>query len=548
MYANRAALRQMGAESLQELQGRPLRSVMDEYVIHDEHGRLLSADDLPSVRLLEGRAAEPLLMHSVNQATGAARWERLKVTGLRDAGGRLVAAVTVIEDITAVKTAEVHTRLLSESGRVLASSLDYQQTLRNVANLAVPSLADWCVVDLVDARGTRTQAVIADRDPGRSERVAALREFELPQLDPGSTLGRVLRTGTPELFFDVSDEHLVAAAHTEEHLRLMRALRIRSAIVVPMRVAAQTIGLMAFYTSESRRRLTQDDLELAVQLARRAAVAAENARLHTALAGVAQTLQDSLAPNELPSVPGWEIASLYRPAGAEPRIEVGGDFYEVFKADGTSIALIGDVTGRGVAAATLTSLVRHGARFASRLEPQPAAILRRLDEDLRQRPEGDLCTALCARIEPGRLVLCSAGHPAAMILGRDATVTEAPAPGPLLGAFTDAEYRQEAVAVGPHQLVLLYTDGVTETRGRHERFGVDRLRRLLGRCADCSPAELLARLDQALVRFGAGGATDDVAALALRPHIQPSPTDAGDRASRRAVAHRTPPAAQRPSR
>ena len=517
VYANRAALRQMGAETLEELRGWPLRSVMDEYVIHDEHGRLLTASDLPSVRLLEGKPADPLLMHSVNQATGAARWERLEATGLRDADGRLVAAVTVIEDITAVKNAEVHTRLLSESGRVLASSLDYQQTLRNVANLAVPALADWCVVDLVDGRGTRTQAVIADRDPDRSELVARLREFEPRQLDPHSTLGRVLRTGTPERFFDVRDEHLVAFARTEEHLRLMRALRIRSAVVVPMSVAARTIGLMAFYTSESRRRLTHDDLELAVQLARRAAVAAENARLHTALARVAQTLQESLVPDELPLVAGWEIASLYRPAGAELRIEVGGDFYELLEADGASIALIGDVTGRGVAAATLTSLLRHGARFASRLEPQPAAILRRLDEELRRRPEGDLCTALCARLEPDRLVLCSAGHPAAMILGPDATVTEAPSPGPLLGAFSDAEYRQETVAVAPHQLVLLYTDGVTETAGRHERFGADRLRRLLGDCADHSPVELLARLDEALNRFRPGGATDDVAALALRP-------------------------------
>ncbi len=114
---------------------------------------------------------------------------------------------------------------------------------------------------------------------------------------------------------------------------------------------------------------------------------------------MAHTLQQSLLPNELPDVPGWEIAALYRPAGAEQRIEVGGDFYEVFDAGTSSFALIGDVTGHGVTAATLTSLMRYGARFASRLEPQPAAILRRLDEELRQRTDAELCTALCVRIE-----------------------------------------------------------------------------------------------------------------------------------------------------
>jgi len=517
VYANRAALRQMGFASLAEAQRRPLRCIMEDYVVHDEHGRVVTTSDLPSVRLLEGHAPDALLMHTVNQVTGEARWERLEATGLRDADGRLIAAVTVIEDVTAVKTAEVQTRVLSESGRSLASSLDYQQTLHNVAHLAVPALADWCVVDLVDENATRTQVVVAGADAKRRELAGRLRELAGRQLDPDSSLGRVFRTGTPELFFELTDEQLTQSAHGEEHLALIRELAIRSAVVVPMRVPARTIGLMAFYTAQSRRRLTHDDLDLAEQLARRAAVAVENSRLYTALAGVAQTLQDSLLPNELPVVPGWEIASLYQPAGAEQRIEVGGDFYEVFDAGNATIALIGDVTGHGIAAATLTSLMRYGARFASKLEPQPAAILRRLDEELRQHPQGDLCTALCARIEPRRLVLCSAGHPVALIVSPDGTVTEAPSPGPLLGAFSDADWQPETVTVEPEQLVLLYTDGVTETNGARERFGTDRLRRLVCDHAGCAPAELLAELDHELARFRAGRVRDDVAALALRP-------------------------------
>ena len=180
---------------------------------------------------------------------------------------------------------------------------------------------------------------------------------------------------------------MIRVAHNEEHRELLRALEIRSAMAVAMRVRARTVGVMTFCTCGSQRKLTPDDLKLAEQLAARAAIAVENSRLHTTLAAVAETLQQSLLPNDLPEVPGWEIAALYRPAGASQRIEVGGDFYEVFNADSASFALIGDITGHGVTAATLTGLMRSGARFVSRLEPQPAAILHRLDEELRQRPE-----------------------------------------------------------------------------------------------------------------------------------------------------------------
>jgi serine phosphatase RsbU (regulator of sigma subunit) len=335
-------------------------------------------------------------------------------------------------------------------------------------------------------------------------------------VDPDSAAGRVFRTGQPELFFEVPDEQQVRAAHDEEHLQLMRGLGIRSAVVVPMRVRARTIGVMTFITAESLRKLTHEDVELAEQLGRRAAVAVENARLYTELRRVAQTLQESLLPRDLPEVPGWEIASLYRPAGAELPVEIGGDFFEVFSA-GAPFALIGDVTGHGVEAATLTSMMRYGARFASRLEPQPAAILRRLDEELRGRAGNTLCTALCARMQRASLVLCSAGHPPAMIADADGSVTEAPEPGPLLGAFEDADWHQTEIPMNASRLVLLYTDGVIETAGPADRFGTQRLRRLLAQNAAASPEKLLALLDAALNQFRGGAPNDDIAALALRP-------------------------------
>lgn len=490
---------------------------MADYIVTDEHGGPLVMSDVPSVRLLRGDSAEPLLMRTVDRRTGEVRWDLLKTAGLTDREGNLTAAVTVIEDLTAVKAAEVHMRILSEAGRVLASSGDLEQMLQEIAEIAVPELADLCVVDLIDESLARDHVALAHTDLARLELTGKLSQFRAPELDPDSTAGRVFLTGQPELFEEITDELLRRAARDPSNLEALRALGIRSGLVVPLRVRARTIGVMTLCTAGSQRRLTPDDLAVAQQLADRVAIAVDSARMQTTISRVAETLQQSLIPSEPPAVPGWELAALYRPAGAPQRIEVGGDFYEVFDAGPASIALIGDVTGHSVTAATVTALMRHGARFAGRLEPQPAAILHRLDEELRRLSGTTLCTALCARLAPGELVLSSAGHPPALRVDTAGVVTEVSGRGPLLGAFEDATWLEETVAVGAGELVLLYTDGVTETPGRHDRFGLGRLRRLMSEHAGASPGVLLEALGKTLDQFRVGDRGDDVAALALRP-------------------------------
>ncbi len=451
VYANRAARQALGVEQLEDLPRTDLGRIMASRLLHDEQGRPITLEDFPSAKLLRGEPAEPLLVRSVEGATGEARWELLKASPMRDGDGRMIGVVTMTEDVTAVKTAEVYTRVLAESGRILASSLDYQETLVNVANIAVPALADWCMVELVNRAGWREQVVIAHRDAAQRELAVRMRELEPPEPRPEQAVSRVVARGESMLFFDVGDDHLRRVAQSAEQLEILRALQIRSAIVVPMRVPRRTIGAMSFFTSQSRRRLTDADVGLAEQLGRRAAVAVENARLHTQLAEIAETLQHSLLPSPLPDIPGWEIAALYQPAKAEQPIEVGGDFYEVFEANGTPLAVIGDVTGHGVGAASVTSLMRHGARFASRLEPDPVAIVRRLDEELRRRANPAMCSSLVIALHEGSLLMCSAGHPPALIADVHGEVSEAPAPGPLLGAFADSTLASGAPPGGPRR-------------------------------------------------------------------------------------------------
>lgn len=520
VYANRTALHNLGFASVQELRAHPDGSLLDRFVVYDEAGKEMDRSMFPTPRAAAGETPpSPTLMHVVDRRTGESRWEQVRVTPLRDRDGRVAATVTVAENVTAVKNAEVHTRVLSETGRMLSSSLDYQQTLRNVAWAAVPALADWCLVELADEPADRRdQVVVAHRNPQLRDLAGQLAGLEPDEPGEHSASSRVIDTGESALLVEVDESDLARIARGPGQLGVLRELGIRSAIVVPMRIRDRAIGAVSFYTSDSLRRLTQADLALAEQLGRRAAVAVENSRLHTVLAEVADTLAQSLMPSPLPELPGWEIAALYQPAMVEERIEVGGDFYEVFDARPTPLALIGDVTGHGVAAATLTGLMRHGARFSGRLEPQPEAVLRHLDEELRERPSSAMCTALCARIHERRVVLASAGHPPALHVAADGSVTEAPAPGPLLGAFADSEWQAETLAVVPGELVLLYTDGVTEAAsGSGERYGVQRLRQFLSAHAGSRPQALLDALSAALDLFRGGALTDDIAALALAP-------------------------------
>lgn len=530
-YANRAALDHMGFGSLAEMQARPPVSIMQDYIVEREDGQPLTMDDIPSVRLLRGEPAEPLLMRTVNRHTGALSWNLLKASPLRDEAGDIVATATIIENVTAVKTSEQRSVFLAEAGQLLGSSIDYPQTLRNVAWAAVPQMADWCAVDLVDAEGHREQVVAAHRDPAKLALAERLREYQPEELDPDQGLGMVMRTGESQLLAEITDEMLEPAARDDEHLRLLREVGLRSALIVPLRTATRTFGAMTLVNSESGRRFTEEDLRFAEQLADRAAVAVENARLYQARSRTAATLQRSLLPDTVPQISGWEVAALYRPAGADPELEVGGDFYDFVETPDGWLVVIGDVTGKGVEAATLTSLLRHGASFIGQSDARPAEILKRLDMALKQRSVLSLCTTLCIRLTPEHVVFSSAGHPMPMLVGPDGSVREIGEPGRLLGLANPYEWQDQTFAIQAGETLVLYTDGVTDTRGEQERFGDARLRELLTAAATRSPIELLASLDTALASFQVGVQADDTAVLAMR--LEPAQARAPSVAPRR---------------
>jgi PAS domain S-box-containing protein len=521
VYANQAALEQLGFASVEELREADPRALMAGYETVAEDGSEIRMDDLPSVRLLRGEQPEPLLLRSVERTSGEERWALLKATAVRDSAGAVEAAVTIIEDVTMSRRATMRTEFLARAGELLASSLDYQQTLRNVAGLAVPQIADWCAVDLFDDHGRREHVAVAHADPSKLQIAERVRALEPEQLDPGWGLGAVWRTGQSFLYTRITDELLAQAAIDAEHLRLLREVGMRAALVVPMAIRERTIGALTMVSAESGRGFDASDLEFAAQIAGRAAVAVESARLYSERSMVARTLQRSLLPEAVPEIPGWEVAALYLAAGREN--EVGGDFYDFWQVGDDWLMMIGDVTGKGAGAATVTSLVRQTARVASEFERRPAQILARIDTALRRGPSLSLCTALCLRIAPDGVTLAVAGHPLPLRM-RDGTVAEVGAHGTLLGALARTSWPETQIVLEPNDTLVAFTDGVTDALGADgERWGTDRLEQTLAERPDDAPELVRRRLAQALEEFQVGPQADDTAIVVMR--YAGTPTD-----------------------
>jgi serine phosphatase RsbU (regulator of sigma subunit) len=433
--------------------------------------------------------------------------------------------VTIIEDVTVAKRSALRAEFLARAGQVLASSLEYQETLRNVAGLAVPQIADWCAVDLVDDDGDRVPVAVAHSDPNKLEMSRRLREFTPDSLDPEQGLGRVLSTGESIRYPLITDDMLVEAAVDDEHLELLRAVGMRSALIVPMKWRERTIGALTLVNAESGRAFDDDDEGFAEQIAERAAVAVENARLYTEHSSVARTLQRSLLPEALPEIPGWEVAVLYRPAGQGSR--VGGDFYDFWEVAGGWVMIIGDVAGKGVGAAAVTSLVRHTAWAASEYEPHPVQILTRVDAALKRRPSLSVCTALCMRFSMGSGVIAAGGHPLPLLIDGEG-VREVGHHGSLLGAFDDVKWREVPISMQPGETLVAITDGVTDAVGKKgERFGNARLIEILAEARNETPLVIRQRLVQALESFQVGAQADDTAVVVMRYTGERSDTQQG---------------------
>jgi PAS domain S-box-containing protein len=247
---------------------------------HPEEGRLLRPDEWPLARALEGETVEAVEIGFV-RSDGRPGTMIAWAAPIRDRDGAITAAVMAFTDITERRTSQENQRYLAEASQVLGSSLDYEETLRRIAALAVPRVADWMVIDLVDAAGDLTQIVAAHVDPAKVALARSWRERYPPQKDSPQGSYAILRSGRSELMTEIPQELLTAAALDDtERAAVIEQLQLRSYMGVPLRSGDRILGVITFVGAESGRRYGPDDLTFAESLADRAAASIENARLY----------------------------------------------------------------------------------------------------------------------------------------------------------------------------------------------------------------------------------------------------------------------------
>ena len=520
LFANEAAVRTLGFSSNEELMAASPAQIMERFEVFDEEGRPFPLERLPGRLALSGAGPAEAVVRFKVRASGDERWSMVKATPVLGDGGSVAMAINIFEDITDHKRAEREQHFLSESSRVLASSLDPEETLGRVASLAVPDVADWVAVDLQGPLGSIERLAIAHADPALLEKGRRLAERYPP--DPASPVGvpKVLRTGEPELYEEIPDELLSQATVDDEHLQLVREFGFRSAMLVPMAARGRTIGVLSFVSGPSGRRFGASDLRLATELARRCATAIDNARIYGERDYIARTLQESLLPVELPRIPGLETAARFHASGAGN--EVGGDFYDLFQTGGQGwTVVVGDVCGKGPDAAAVTALARYTLRAAAMRERLPSRSLRILNEALlRQRGDRRFCTVAYAYLEAhnggARVGVASGGHPLPLLLRAGGGVEPVGSHGTLLGVVPDPDLEDQSGALGPGDALVFYTDGVTEAGAPGAMLGEERLAELVASCQGLDADAIAGRVEAAALDAQGGRPRDDIAVVVVR--------------------------------
>jgi PAS domain S-box-containing protein len=284
VYANEAAARFVGFATAAELLAASREAVLAQFEILDEERRPLPREELPGRRALLGEAAERVVCYRI-LATGEERWSIVRANPVYDADGAVELSVSVIRDITAERTAlaeraraEEHIRFLARASALLSETLDYELTLASIAEMAVPPHGGHVVIDLVEDDGSTRCVAAAHSDPEQSERVRELRR-RYPPTAADHPVQRAIRTGAAVFLPDLQ-EHVDEMAHDAAHADEIRSLANTSGIVVPLIARGRTLGAIQLGTIDPQPRFTQLDVELATELARRASLALDNARLY----------------------------------------------------------------------------------------------------------------------------------------------------------------------------------------------------------------------------------------------------------------------------
>ncbi|HTJ74021.1 MAG TPA: SpoIIE family protein phosphatase [Acidimicrobiales bacterium] len=449
---------------------------------------------------------------------------------VRSAAGALVGAGLALVEITDAKRAEAeraallrlaeaaHQRLsiLATASTVLTTTMELDELLTRLTRVLTPVAADWCVIELLGRHGEVEHVAVSNRSPAAAAALAATLRAAPMTLDGGGPIAEVLRSGQARLAHPgLMTELLHNAAIDRGQPDLARQFTLNSSVIVPIETRGEILGVLILST-EGDRRLDDDDLDLAVEIAHRAALAVGNARTFQQEHQIAETLQRALLPATVPIVSGLDVAVRY--VAATDGASVGGDWYDVLAFDdGTTGVVVGDVIGHDIAASTTMGQLRTALRiYAWEEHGAPGSALARVDRLVDGLGLG-YATCILGVLDLGASSFrwSNAGHPPPLLLrgGRASFLGEGN--GVMLGATGGRRVVEAAAALEEGDVLVLYTDGLVERRGESLQEGFDRLAAAAEDAATEDAEVLCESLLEALVPASAGRG-DDVAILVAR--------------------------------
>ncbi|MFG2860337.1 SpoIIE family protein phosphatase [Streptomyces sioyaensis] len=449
---------------------------------------------------------------------------------LDDPQGRVLGVADLVVDVTdryqaATEAAEARRRLalIADGSARIGTTLEVEQTARELAGVTVPELADMATVDVLDSVLDEHRPPLGD-GPAIFRALAVQAAYVTEAVQAADPPGQIasydadrlptecVRTGRPILISHMDDAAMARIARDDRAATVLTRAGVHSYMLLPLTARGQILGFLGLSRARNPQPFSEDDLALAGELASRAAVCIDNARSHQTVRNASETLQRSLLPEHPPHLPGLEVASRYRPAQAA--YEVGGDWYDVLPLDGDKTALVvGDVMGSGIDAAVTMGRLRTGTSDFADLNLDPARVLQHLDK-ITSGLEQYIATCVYAVYDPHRAEchIATAGHlpPVLIRNGKHPQLLDLPTGTPL--GVGGVPFVTTTLPVGSGDRLVLYTDGLVEVRHHPIDERLDTLLRLL----DASDRTLEESCDRLLHELRLPADPDDVAVLIAR--------------------------------
>ncbi len=468
---------------------------------HYGTGEPMRPDEWPAARVVAtGEPAQELIELARLDETIA--FVRIAATPLRDSSGQVIGIVVVVEEVTRELERQRLTEALNQIATTISASLNVDEILRRLIVLGNEALqADFALVSL--------------REGGRW----VIHETHgLPKETIGSTYtdaeGRAFTLaaaeGKPVLIGDaLADERFDREATAVP--------KARAFVTLPLITQGRLLGSLSFAWRSEPQQFSEAQADFATRLMSVVSLALDNANLYERERTIADTLQEAIIAPPAP-ISGIAAAYVYRPASTTS--QVGGDFYDVFEfAEGVAGIVVGDVSGKGLEAARLTSMLRDGIRAYSYEGTDPALILERVNSFVfRSSPVDAFATVFFGvlNVETGQLDYCSGGHPPAVLGTPGGAHLLDASRGPIVGAFDNATFPSARTFLHPDDALVLYTDGLIEARVGKELFGEERVVEAVSELRETSFAELPQRLVERALEFSAGNLRDDTVVVAVR--------------------------------